>query len=331
MCGGSIRTLRCSCGQYLLPSNFNIASVSVAFWGYVFEARVLNYVDARGCNLKIRGLASDSKEPWKCRGLIPRFNFLQESDFVNELTKAIQEKKVSLHLVPSVRNFTAVDSILYTRNEVLTFIQCTVGKKEHPINVEGLTRLRSWLKTGTPLEPLRPSKEDEKKDLRGLLSSILFQLCDQSDSYYTILSSFYSTHRNGVQSPSNDELIQCLKDLLGLPGQAPIYLIIDALDECPNTSLLSRRDQVLLLLEDLLDSKLPNLRICVTSRPETDIKPILEPLTFRSVSLHDDSGQKEDIENYIKSIVNMDRRMRKWTSVHKQLVIDVVTERADGM
>jgi len=174
-------------------------------------------------------------------------------------------------------------------------------------------------------------REDEKKDLRGLLSSILFQLCDQSDSYYTILSTFYSTHRDGARSPSDDELIRCLTDSLALPGQAPIYLIIDALDECPNTSLPPQREQVLLLLEDLVDSKLPNLRICVTSRPETDIKPILEPLTFHSVSLHDESGQKEDIENYIKSIVNADRRMRKWTSVHKQLVIDVLTERADGM
>jgi hypothetical protein len=118
---------------------------------------------------------------------------------------------------------------------------------------------------------------------------------------------------------------------LNHPGQAPVYLIVDALDECPNTSLPSQRDQVLGLIEDLVDSKLPNLRICVTSRPETDIKPILEPLTFCSVSLHDESGQKEDIEKYIKSIVNTDRRMRRWTSEHKQLVIDVLTERADGM
>ena len=126
-------------------------------------------------------------------------------------------------------------------------------------------------------------------------------------------------------------LVRCLKDLLNLPGQAPIYLIVDALDKCLNTSLPSHRDQVLVLLKDLVDSKLPNLRICVTSRPETDIQPILEPLTFCSVSLHDESGQKQDIENYIKSIINMDRRMQRWTSVHKQLVIGVLTERADGM
>ena len=174
-------------------------------------------------------------------------------------------------------------------------------------------------------------REDEKKDLRGLLSSVLFQLCDQSNSYCDILSSFYSKHRDGTQSPSDDELVRCLKDLLGLPGQAPVYLIVDALDECSNTSLTSERDQVLVLLQDLVDSKLPNLCICVTSRPETDIKAILEPLTFHSVSLHDESGQMEDIENYIKSIVNTNGKMRRWTPVHKQLVINVLTERADGM
>jgi len=174
-------------------------------------------------------------------------------------------------------------------------------------------------------------REKEKKDLRGLLSSVLFQLSNQTDSYYSILSTFYATSHNGSRSPSNDELIRCLKDLLNLPGQAPIYLIVDALDECPNTSWPPPRDKVLGLLEDLVNSKFPNLRICVTSRPETDIKSILEPLTFRSVSLHDESGQMEDIENYIKSVVNTDSRMRKWKSVHKQLVIDVLTERADGM
>jgi hypothetical protein len=175
-------------------------------------------------------------------------------------------------------------------------------------------------------------REDGKKDQRGLLSSILSQLCDQSDSYYRILSTFYSTHRDGARSPSDDELARCLKDLLELPGQAPVYLIVDALDECPDTSdLPSPRENVLLLLEDLVDSKFTNLRMCVTSRPEADIKVSLEPLTSSSISIHDESGQREDIENYIKFIVNSHKKMRRWKPEHKQLVIDVLTKRADGM
>ena len=175
-------------------------------------------------------------------------------------------------------------------------------------------------------------REDKKKDLRGLLSSFLYQLCDQADSYHDLLSTFYSTHRHGAQSPSDDELVECLRDLLKLSGQAPVYLVVDALDECPITSdVLSPRDKVLMLLEDLVDSELANLRICVTSRPEADIKIVLEPITFRSISIHDEYGQMKDIEKYIKSTVNSHRKMRRWKPEHKQLVIDALTARADGM
>jgi len=174
--------------------------------------------------------------------------------------------------------------------------------------------------------------EDQKKDRRGLLSSMLVQLCHQSDSYCDILSDFYSKHRRGSQQPSDESLFRCLKDLLKMPGQAPVHLIVDALDECPNTSTMpSPREKVLTLVKELVESDLPNLRICVTSRPETDIKAVLDPLTFRSVSLHDEIGQIEDIDYYIKSIVNTDPKMRSWKAQDKQLVIDVLTENADGM
>src|ERR1700679_4238143 len=129
-------------------------------------------------------------------------------------------------------------------------------------------------------------REEQKKDLRGLLSSLLDQLCHQSDSYCDVLSKFYSGHANGSRYPGDDALAGCLKDLLKLPGHAPVYLIVDALDECPNTSSIpSPRDEVLNLIKELIKSEIPNLRICVTSRPETDIKDSLEPLVLHTVSL----------------------------------------------
>ena len=175
-------------------------------------------------------------------------------------------------------------------------------------------------------------REDQKTDLRGLLSSVLFQLCEQSDPYCDILSDFYRTHRHGAQNPSDDALVNCFQETLKIPGQAPIFLILDALDECSSSfSMPSPRENVLVLMKQLVESKLPNLRICVTSRPEADIKFALEPLTFHSISLHDERGQMEDIETYIKSAVNMDPRNRRWTTGDKQLVIDVLTRYADGM
>jgi hypothetical protein len=175
-------------------------------------------------------------------------------------------------------------------------------------------------------------REDEKRDLRGLLSSLLVQLCHQSDSYSQILSSFYSEHANGSQYPSDGALKQCLKNVLEVPGQAPVYLIVDGLDECSNTSAMpSPRENVLMLLEDLIHSELTNLRICVASRLEIDIKDALEPLAFRSISLHDESGQKIDISDYIRSVVNTDPKMRRWKAADKVLVMEVLIRKSDGM
>jgi hypothetical protein len=175
-------------------------------------------------------------------------------------------------------------------------------------------------------------RDDPKKNHRGLLSSSLVQLCYQSDTYCDKITEFYLEHGSGSEYPSDTALLRCLLDVLKLPGEAPVYLIVDALDECPNTSAMpSPRKNVLNLMEELVDSQLSNLRICVTSRPETDIKLFLEPLILRSVSLHEEGGQMEDIKNYIKSVVNKDPRNRKWKAEDKQLVIDVLTRHAAGM
>jgi hypothetical protein len=123
--------------------------------------------------------------------------------------------------------------------------------------------------------------------------------------------------------------------MLTLPEyRPPTYLIIDALDESPNTSgMPSPRDMVLHLLKELVELRLPDLHICVTSRPEIDIRDVLEPLTSLRVSLHDQTGQKEDIVEYVKSVVysNSEPIMRRWRTEDKELVIAVLSERADGM
>ena len=174
-------------------------------------------------------------------------------------------------------------------------------------------------------------REKEKMGIRGLLSSLLAQLCHQSDPYCDMLSKFYSEHAKGLRPPRDDALVACLKDILELPELAPVYLIVDALDECPNVpSLRSPRAKVLNVIEELIESQFQNLRICVTSRPETDIKDVLDPLNFRCVSLHEQSEQKRDIEVYVKSVINTPKN-REWGAEDKQLVIDVLSQKSDGM
>ena len=175
-------------------------------------------------------------------------------------------------------------------------------------------------------------RDTDKQHRRGLLSSLLCQLCAVSDACYETLSRLYSAHAGGTREPSDGALAHCLMDMLQLEGQPAIYIIVDALDECPNSSgMPTPREKVLEFLEDLIDYNLPNVRICISSRPEFDIRTVLEPLAPFRVSLHDETGQKKDILDYVSAVVHSDRRMRKWRAEEKQLVIETLSERADGM
>jgi len=175
-------------------------------------------------------------------------------------------------------------------------------------------------------------KDTAKQDSRALLSSLLVQLSDQSDIFCDTLFSLYSTHKRGSKQPTDDSLAQCLKDMLTMMGHVPIYLIMDALDECPNDSgIPSSRERVLKLVKALVELRRPNLRLCITSRPEFDIRTTLEPLATQQVSLHDESGQKQDINDYITFVVRSDQRMVRWRDDDKDVVIENLTEKADGM
>jgi hypothetical protein len=175
-------------------------------------------------------------------------------------------------------------------------------------------------------------KDTGKQDSRALLSSLLVQLSEQSGQCRDLLMQLYSAHQNGSRQPTDDSLARCLTDMLTTMRDVPIYLIMDALDECPNDSgIPSSRENVLELVKKLVELRRPNLRLFATSRPEFDIRTALEPLATQQLSLHDESGQKLDIDHYVSSVVRSDKRMKRWRDDEKAMVIQKLTEKADGM
>ena len=173
-----------------------------------------------------------------------------------------------------------------------------------------------------------------KQTCHDLLRSLVSQLSIRSGPCCEILHRIYRTHDNGDRQPSDDVLKKCLKEMLRLPGQDPIYIILDALDECPDSSgTLSPRREVLQLVKELVDLHLERFHICATSRPEVNIRAVLEPLALHSISLHDEIGQKKDVGDYVLSVVNssLSAEMKRWRDDDKDLIITTLTERADGM
>ena len=177
-------------------------------------------------------------------------------------------------------------------------------------------------------------RDVNKQARRHLLPSLLIQLARRSIHYCDILYRQYEVHDNGASQLSASASMQCLKEMLTLPNRGPVYIVMDALDECPDTSdVPSAREQVLDLVKDLVGLQLPSLHICATSRPEADITDALESLASQTVSLQEESGQKKDISDYIRSVVysGSGKFMKQWRQVDKEHVIKKLSERADGM
>ena len=174
-------------------------------------------------------------------------------------------------------------------------------------------------------------RDANKQNLHSVLCSLLTQLSARSEHYCNILFLLYKTYAR-VLKPGLNTMIKCLKEMITMPDQSPVYLILDALDECPNTSgPPSARTQVLDLLKDLVGLRLSKLHICVTSCPEIDIRAALDSLAFHSVSIDDQSGQKKDIEDYIRRVIYADSKtaMKRWRENDREVVIETLTERAD--
>jgi len=177
-------------------------------------------------------------------------------------------------------------------------------------------------------------RDPSKHSTRGLLSSLLIQLCIQSDDLCEILHSLYLEHDHGLHQPSDDVLRGCLKEMLAVPiqGSLAFYIIVDALDEYPNFhGFPSPREQALEVVKDLVDLRLPHLHFCITSRPEMDIRAALAHSLTYCVSIHDQIGQNKDIADYVKAVVQSDLMMREWPEEDKRLVIDTLTKNAGGM
>jgi hypothetical protein len=180
-------------------------------------------------------------------------------------------------------------------------------------------------------------KDVAKQDNRALLSSLVIQLSTQSKLCFGKLSEMYSEHGGGSRQPSEDTLLKCLKDMLTTSTHAPIYLVVDAVDECPNISKAIgaplARQEVLDVIKEVVELRLPNLHVCITSRPEVDIQDSIKQLACIKVSLHEQDGQKNDIAAYVRYEVysNKHRAMKTWSGELKEQIIETLSSKADGM
>ncbi|KAI0704005.1 hypothetical protein C8Q76DRAFT_683990 [Earliella scabrosa] len=177
--------------------------------------------------------------------------------------------------------------------------------------------------------------------IRGCLNTIAYQLAvSQPDPLHDIIVAAARKHLAKGGASQNmkvacEDLIRApLRDISALPPHAPIFVVIDALDECTAEEVDTIPNFLSLLLSCAQDASSP-LRIFLTSRPESEhVRSILD--AHSSVSVHDlrDIGGRILIDQDIKAVIthrlSEHPTTRSW-SVMNPTAIDWLVDRSQGI
>ncbi|KAJ7460217.1 hypothetical protein FB451DRAFT_1500560 [Mycena latifolia] len=149
-----------------------------------------------------------------------------------------------------------------------------------------------------------------------LLCSLITQLSVQTPMPDTTLAALWSSYARGQQLPTVSALIsEALIPILREFTQ-PVYIVIDALDEC------SERGKLLKSITQIVDAQLSNFHLLLTGRPEV-------PCMAHAVSVSLEGCVDQDIESYVTEIMaDLDV---DWTPERKAQIKAGLLERSGGM
>jgi hypothetical protein len=168
----------------------------------------------------------------------------------------------------------------------------------------------------------------KKRTSRNLLCSILLQIANKLPRIPNALIGLYEDYRHG--EPPISKLMTTLKVVLAIPTQ--VFLVIDALDECPQES--SMRGDMLTKLKNIMSWELANLHIIATSRNEPDIEAYLLPWIESSPAAHALGLLSKDIDLDIRISLQKQLTMelfnREWWIDLKSEVQQALIEGSNG-
>jgi hypothetical protein len=160
--------------------------------------------------------------------------------------------------------------------------------------------------------------------LNAVLLSLIKQLSAQCASTPHALESLFSRceEGGGHRAPGLEELVSTLRAIIG--GFQTVYIVFDALDECPE------RSRFLAALQNIHAWEFDTLHLLATSRKERDIEDTLCGLISHEVPM-DEKLLDGDIRLHVSRTLEDDTKFRKFSAAEKEMVITSLVEGAHGM
>ncbi|KAJ7458965.1 ankyrin repeat-containing domain protein [Mycena latifolia] len=157
-------------------------------------------------------------------------------------------------------------------------------------------------------------RNEETQLMETMLRFIVFQLSKQSPSPYATLDHCYKT-RKGITPPTSEDLQNILDKLLIELG--PTYIVLDALDECKDTTL------VIQFISTLQNS---SLHLLFTSQYRTEFAEAFNAVTH--VILRPETT-RDDIKCFVESELRTPK-LKHWAR-HTAEITRKVVEKSNGM
>ena len=169
-------------------------------------------------------------------------------------------------------------------------------------------------------------KDAVKQDVLSLLGSWIAQVARTLNPFPAALVSLFQRHSirdpERPSPPTVFELTQILRDIMTL--RSPLFLVVDALDECQQRPLLL---ETLFALFEQEDSC---CRILCTSRAEPDIQRAFSNHAIKELRIQNHQVD-QDVSVYIRAVLNGDERLKGHREGIKQLIAEKLTAGAQGM
>jgi len=170
----------------------------------------------------------------------------------------------------------------------------------------------------------------EKQNTTNYISSLIAQLCSQIVDLPEKLKDMYKRCNDGNHKADMDNLRAVLKLFAAAEELHDLFIIADALDECPKNEK-ELREELLDLITEINSWSPSNIHLLVTSRQELDIKEKLTPLLTASPISIEGSEVEADIKKHIENQLATDPKLKGWSDDLKAHIERNLVKKAKGM
>ncbi|KAL1613693.1 hypothetical protein SLS54_010390 [Diplodia seriata] len=210
-----------------------------------------------------------------------------------------------------------------------------VKSREYACDGEALCELKdihprsdsqSWPKD--PIYFYFDFNDTSKQSLENAIRSLVCQLYCKARGVQRELDALYESCQKGYSQPSMETLCTTLQSMIRQAGE--VWIVLDALDECPNRTQKSN-EGLLSWLERLMASQQTNVHLLVTSRPEHDIESAIGKWARKQDTIPI-QGQlvTDDIRSYVHTWIKQLTRWESKREIQDEIETTLV-EKADGM